>query len=67
MFKIIRKEDNKIFNVYDIRYDAISGYPQFLIYEDNQWLIRSAKLFEPLTLKTLNESVTKEYKFEDGM
>jgi hypothetical protein len=67
MFKVIRKEDEKVFDIYDIRYDAISGYPQFLIYEDNQWLIRSAKLFEPLTLKTLNESVTKEYKFEDGM
>lgn len=67
MIKVIRKEDNKTFNVYDIRYDAISGYPQFLIYEENQWLIRSAKLFKPHTLKTLNESVNKEYKFEDGM
>ena len=67
MFKVIRKEDNKTFNVYDIRYDAISGFPQFLIYEDNQWLIRSAKLFEPHTLKTLNESIDKNYNFEDGM
>ena len=69
MIKVIRKEDNKIFNVYDIRYDAISGYPQFLIYEDNQWLLRSAKLFIPheFPLKTLNESIDKNYKFEDGM
>ena len=47
MFKVTRKEDNKVFDIYDIRYDAITGYPQFLIYEDNQWLLRSAKLFRP--------------------
>lgn len=69
MIKVIRKEDNKTFNVYDIRYDAISGFPQFLIYEDNQWLLKSAKLFKPheSPLKPLNESINKEYKFEDGM
>lgn len=47
MFKVIRKEDNKTFNVYDIKYDVISGYPQFLIYEDNEWLLMNAKLFKP--------------------
>ena len=47
MVKVTRKEDNKVFDIYDIRYDAISGFPQFLIYEDNQWLMRSAKLFKP--------------------
>lgn len=69
MIKVIRKEDNKTFNVYDIRYDAISGFPQFLIYEGNQWLLKSAKLFKPheFPLKPLNESINKEYKFEDGM
>ena len=73
MFKVIRKEDEKTFDVYNIRYDAISGYPQFLIYEDNQWLLRSAKLFKPYEdkKKKLLESNLKdknyEYKFEDGI
>lgn len=71
MFKVICKEDNKTFNVYDIKYDVISGYPQFLIYEDNEWLLRSAKLFKPYEdkKKKLYESnqKDKEYTFEDGM
>lgn len=73
MFKVIRKEDEKVFDIYDIRYDAISGFPQFLIYEDNQWLLKSAKLFRPYEdkKKKLLESNLKdkkyEYKFEDGM
>lgn len=73
MCKVIRKEDEKVFDIYDIRYDAISGYPQFLIYEDNQWLLRSAKLFRPYEdkKKKLLESNLKdksyEYKFEDGI
>ena len=73
MFKVTRKEDNKVFDIYNIRYDAITGYPQFLIYEDNQWLLRSAKLFKPYEdkKKKLLESNLKdknyEYKFEDGI
>ena len=71
MFKVTRKEDNKVFDIYDIRYDAISGFPQFLIYEDNQWLMRSAKLFKPYEdkKKKLYESnqKDKEYTFEVGM
>lgn len=71
MFKVTRKEDNKVFDIYDIRYDAISGFPQFLIYEDNQWLVRSAKLFKPHEdpKKKLYESnyKDKEYTFEVGM
>lgn len=68
MFKVIRKEDDKTFNVYDIRYDAISGFPQFLIYEDNQWLLKSAKFFKPHEYpeKKLYESNFKDktYKIE---
>ena len=47
MFKVTRKEDNKSFDVYNIRYDPISGYPQFLIYDENHWVLISAKLFKP--------------------
>lgn len=32
--------------VYDITYDS-SGYPHFLIYENGQWLRKSAKHFIP--------------------
>lgn len=33
--------------VYSVRNDK-TGYPQFLIYYDNQWLWKSAKYFEPI-------------------
>lgn len=47
MFKVTEKETGKVFDVYDITYDAVTGYPQFLIYKDGQWLRVSAKRFEP--------------------
>lgn len=53
MFKVTEKETGKIFDVFDITYDAITGYPQFLIYkegrweEEGQWLRVSAKKFKP--------------------
>ena len=53
MFKVKHKETNEVFDVYDIRYDAISGYPQFLIYQDNQWLMKSAKHYKPFKVGTL--------------
>ena len=34
------------YEVYDISYDS-SGYPHFLIYENGQWLRKSAKHFIP--------------------
>ena len=69
MFKVIYKETNKIVDIYDIRYDAISGYPQFLYYDDEQWLLKSAKHFKPIEnkKKTLNESIPENYNFEVGM
>ncbi len=73
MFKVIHKETEKTTEVYDITYEPISGYPQFLIYEDNQWLRKSAKHFRPYEdrKKKLLESNLKdknyEYKFEGGM
>lgn len=36
MFKVIDKETGKMFDVYDITYDVVTGYPQFLIYKDGQ-------------------------------
>ena len=67
MFKVIHKETSKVVDIYDIRYDAISGYPQFLYYENGQWVLKSAKHFKPIeNKKILNES-TKNYTFEDGM
>ena len=44
--KVKNKSNNKIFDVYDIKYNK-SGYPHFLIYEDGQWKIVSAKFYIP--------------------
>ena len=53
LFEVTRKENEESLlwlspyvKVYDIRYNA-NGYPQFLIYEDNQWKLVSAKHFRP--------------------
>lgn len=35
-------------DVYDVRYDS-SGYPHFLIYQNEQWLQVSAKHFRPIS------------------
>lgn len=44
--RIRNKETGRTFEVYKVRDDA-KGYPHFLIYENNQWVYRSAKYFEP--------------------
>ena len=38
------------YKVYDIKYDK-NGYPHFLIYKNKQWIIISAKNFEPYKIK----------------
>ena len=45
-FKVRHKDTLKIYKVFDITYDN-NGFPHFLIHEDNQWIIKSAKHFEP--------------------
>jgi hypothetical protein len=46
MFKVIEKETEEVYNVYDIKYDKC-GYPHFVIYKNGQWQIKSAKYFKP--------------------
>ena len=46
MFKVIEKETEEVYNVYDIKYDKC-GYPHFVIYKKGQWQIKSAKYFKP--------------------
>ena len=55
LFEVTRKDEDNDgpwswlsahVKVYDIRYNA-NGYPQILIYEDNQWKLVSAKHFRP--------------------
>lgn len=60
MFKVTEKETRKVFDVYDITYDAVTGYPQFLIYKDGQWLRVSAKKFEP------TYPAEEVYEFDEG-
>ena len=45
--KVIHKNNNQVYNVYDIVYDS-KGYPHFLIYDNGQWKRVSAKHFKPI-------------------
>ena len=47
MIMVRRKTDDKVFIVYDVTYQSKTGYPDFLIYDDGQWLRKSAKYFKP--------------------
>lgn len=47
MIKVVEKETFKVVDVYDITYDTC-GFPLFLIYENSQWVRRSAKHYEPI-------------------
>lgn len=46
MIKVVNKNDQKEYEVFHIRNDK-TGYPQFLIFQNNQWIYKSAKLFIP--------------------
>lgn len=48
MFSVFDKEKNCSVTVYDVTYDAVTGYPQFLVY-DGAWKRVSAKHYEPET------------------
>lgn len=48
--QVINKDNNKIYEVYDIVYHQ-SGAPKFLIYKDDQWLCVSAKYFRPWSVE----------------
>lgn len=41
------KDNNEIYEVFQITYNK-SGYPNFLVYKDGQWIRMSAKHFKPL-------------------
>ena len=47
------KNNRKIITVYGIRYK--NGYPYFTIYEDGQWITRSAKWFMPVIIEEEKE------------
>lgn len=47
MFTVINKENEQIYDVYDVAYDK-AGYPQFLVYENGRWVRMSAKHFTPV-------------------
>ena len=63
MFKVKHKVSNSVVDVYDIVYDK-TGYPQFLVYENNQWVRVSAKHYKPNVdeKKRLFESNLKDKK-----
>lgn len=47
IFTVQDKDNGDILSVYSVRNDN-KGYPQFLIYQNNQWLWVSAKKFRPI-------------------
>ena len=44
--KLLCKDDMQEYEIYDITYNQ-TGFPQFLIFKNNQWLRISAKHFRP--------------------
>lgn len=48
IFSVVHKETGMIYTVYGVAQSQ--GYAHFLIYEDGQWVYRSAKHFRPLNL-----------------
>jgi hypothetical protein len=50
--QVINKDNNEIYEVYDIVYHQ-SGAPKFLIYKDDQWMRVSAKYYKPVTASDL--------------
>lgn len=47
MFKVKKKENEKIYQVLDTSVDDIYGLTYFLIWENNGWRWRDAKNFVP--------------------
>lgn len=67
MFSVWGKREERVVVVYDIAYDAITGYPQFLIYDDGEWRRVNAKYYEPAESKdTLNIEDLKEKYVSDS-
>lgn len=75
--KVKHKQNQTVYDVYDISHSINSrGEPIafFLVYLGSKFQLMLASEFEPYEekpkcaiKKTLNESINKEYTFEDGM
>ena len=59
--QVINKDDNKKYTIYNITYDK-TGYPQFLIYKDGEWLRLSAKHFREYTYEDFEKEFIDDYK-----
>ena len=55
--------DKKI-TVYDITYDK-SGFPQFLIHDDGEWIRKSAKYFSPIECATCKRYYACGFGFDE--
>lgn len=54
--QMVLKETNEAVDVYNITYDR-SGFPHFLIYENGQWILKSAKHFRPPEAKDIAKMI----------
>ena len=45
IFTVWDKEEFEEISVYAVRDDTKTGYPQFLIYKNGEWMYKSAKCF----------------------
>lgn len=70
MFSVWGKRENQSITVYDVTYDAVTGYPQFLIYDEVEgaWKRVSAKYYEPrtLTFDDLAKRYVTDSRFQDA-
>lgn len=60
MFIVFDKETHLDVAVYNVR-DDITGYPQFLVRDDNQWIYRSAKHY--ITSEEILSAENNEYEY----
>lgn len=62
MNKIVNKDNNKVYDIFDVTYDK-AGYPHFLIYKENedgnngQWVRMSAKHFRTYTVEDWEKEI----------
>lgn len=60
MFIVFDKETHLDVAVYNVR-DDITGYPQFLVRHNNQWMYRSAKHY--ITSEEILSAENNEYEY----
>lgn len=56
MFKAKRKDTGKIYTVLDTYFDDMFHYTYFLVWDNNGWRWREARMFVPPNIEVDNET-----------